>query len=135
MRLFSGLEISLEDAERVVKAHHDAETAKRAAELRRFIGRFFKRQGGYSEFITDGDSWTYGMPTKVSGDYPHVSGLSFRNSSHGLSSGISVIRNGSVDVERGGWIEIEADEFWSAARMIRSEMIAVLTPESEAVQS
>lgn len=125
--VFSDPVITLEDAERVVKAHHDAENAKKAEELRRFVGRFFKRQGGYTDFMESSDSWIYGMPTGVSGDYPHLSGITFRMS----GPGISVARKGSVDVERGGWVEIEAAEFWGAAKLILSEITALLTPVTE----
>lgn len=125
MRLFESA-ISLEDAERVVKAHRDAEAAKRAEALRRFIGRFFRTKESLNISAMWGrdDAWSYAMPTAVEGgDYPTLKGLVFRRT----DSGVWVETNLHIGVERGDWIEVEADEFWGAAKLVQSELTAFLT--------
>lgn len=126
MKLFES-EISLEDAERVVKAHHAAEAAKRAEALRRFIGRFFRTKetlNFLTVFTESSDSWSYAMSTAVvGGDYPTLSGLVFRRT----RSGVWIETDAHITTDRGDWIEIDADEFWGAAKSIQSEMSAFLT--------
>lgn len=125
MKLFES-EISLEDAERVVKAHVAAEAAKRAEALRRFIGRFFRTKAtlNFSAMFDTTDAWSYAMPTAVTNEaYPSLKGLVFRRS----RGGVWVETDAHISTDRGEWIEMESDEFWGAAKLVQAELSAFLT--------
>jgi hypothetical protein len=102
------MEITLEQALDRLATHRATEKAQQIAAKQLFVGRFFKYRNRFSE---EESWWLYAMGTSVN-EHGHLATLRFQQRS-----------NGSLEVEHaqfgdltGGWQEIDAGEFWSAAR-------------------
>ena len=106
--------MNLETARRVIEADRQQQQNVKNAELRAYVGRFFKYRNSYGG---GEDWWMYGAPRKVS-DYGHVTGLTFQRTAHNI---IEIESNGAVGVGGsfgGSWIEITPREFWAAAKKL-----------------
>lgn len=101
--------MNLETAQRVVAEHREAEQKRDAETKRKYIGRYFKYHNSYG-----GDHarwWLYGAATEVT-DYGQIQGLTFQHTS---MDRIEIEPKGSISMGSGGWQEISAEEFWTAA--------------------
>lgn len=119
--------LTLAQAWDVINAQREAQAAKQAEVARKLIGRFFKYRNRSAPGI---GWWLYAMPTELT-DYGAPTGLTFERRSYDgaidvrLKGDLITLRYG---LEDSGWEEITATEFWNAAREIRDEVIADLTP-------
>lgn len=113
-------EITLEQAQAVIRADRDARCAARAIEARKLIGRFFKFRNSYGSARK---WWLYAAPRVVDDD-GSVSGLSFQRTHDGR---IEVRCADYLTVGDVDWTEITSSEFWAVAAQLRVELVGRLT--------
>jgi hypothetical protein len=118
-RKTANAKITLDQARKVIEAHHEAERRATRKENRRLVGRFYKYRNTYGS----GDAWwLYGAVTGVD-EFGRVTGWKFERTS---LERIEISLDDSMHVNT-GWKEIGASEFWGAAEALRDTLNDLLT--------
>lgn len=104
-------ELTIEAARAVLAAHEQAQRDTKNAELRKFVGRFFKYRNSYS---SDDGWWLYGRVDEVN-EWGRVTGLHFQRTSHDT---IEIELHGMFPSFDSSWTEIRAGAFWREAKKL-----------------
>jgi hypothetical protein len=107
-------EITLQEAEAVIRAHREAQDAAKAAANRQYVGRYFKYLNSYSLPQPDERWWLYCAIESVD-DVGTLRGWTFE---HAIDDKITIERGVRANHVVQSGQEIGADEFWIAAAKI-----------------
>lgn len=115
------MEITIEQAQEVIRKHRAESQEKENVQKGKFIGRYFKYRNSYG---TGDEWWLYGTVTKVN-EWGHIEGKTFQKTSLGMFEVAISTLMGTI-VENGQ--EISSEEYKTALDLFTNELIDHLRP-------